>query len=86
VGLAVLATLSTTRTEHLTEQGHSLASALVGGYHLAFLIGVGSIAAAIVVAVTVLQAAPAPAGAHAAPAEADDDALPSSEAAYSEMV
>jgi EmrB/QacA subfamily drug resistance transporter len=86
VGLAVLATLSTTRTEHLTEQGHSLASALVGGYHLAFLIGVGFIAAALVVAVTVLQAPPALAMAHAAPGERADDAHPSPEAAYSEMV
>ena len=55
LGLAVLATLSTTRTENLLERGHSTASALTDGYHLAFLIGVGLVGAAIVVALTVLQ-------------------------------
>ena len=38
LGLAVLATLSSTRTEHLISTGKSTAAALVGGYHLAFLI------------------------------------------------
>jgi EmrB/QacA subfamily drug resistance transporter len=55
LGLAVLATLSATRTEHLTADGGSTASALLGGYHLAFLIGAGFTAAAIVVALTVLE-------------------------------
>ena len=55
IGLAVLATLSTTRTSHLLAQGHSQASALVGGYHLAFWIAAGLVVAAIVVALTVLQ-------------------------------
>ena len=41
IGLAVLATLSTTRTESLVESGHSTAVALTGGYHVAFLIGFG---------------------------------------------
>jgi hypothetical protein len=54
-GPAVLATLSTTRTSHLLAQGHSQASALVGGYHLAFWIAAGLVVAAIVVALTVLQ-------------------------------
>jgi EmrB/QacA subfamily drug resistance transporter len=39
LGLAVLATLATTRTEHLLASGDSTAAALTGGYHLAFLIG-----------------------------------------------
>jgi predicted MFS family arabinose efflux permease len=55
IGLAVLATLATTRTDHLLAQGDSTASALTGGYHLAFLIGVGLVAAALAVAVTVLR-------------------------------
>jgi hypothetical protein len=55
LGLAVLATLSATRTDDLRASGHSAASALTGGYHLAFLIGAALIAAAIAVAVTVLQ-------------------------------
>jgi EmrB/QacA subfamily drug resistance transporter len=55
IGLAVLATLSTTRTSHLLAEGHSHASALTGGYHLAFWIAAGLVVAAIVVALTVLQ-------------------------------
>jgi EmrB/QacA subfamily drug resistance transporter len=55
LGLAVLATLSTTRSENLVESGHSNASALTEGYQLAFLVGAGLVAAAIVVALTVLQ-------------------------------
>jgi EmrB/QacA subfamily drug resistance transporter len=55
VGLAVLATLSAARSEGLIENGTSAAAALTGGYQLSFLIGAGLVAAAIVVAVTVLQ-------------------------------
>jgi EmrB/QacA subfamily drug resistance transporter len=55
LGLAVLATLSATRSETLIEQGDSTAAALTEGYQLAFLIGAGLVVAAIVVAVTVLQ-------------------------------
>ena len=55
LGLAVLATLSTSRTNHLLADGESGASALTGGYHLAFGIGAGLVLAAIVVAVAVLR-------------------------------
>jgi len=55
LGLAVLATLSTTRSNHLTDGGEAAASALTGGYHLAFLVGAGLVSAAIVLAHTVLQ-------------------------------
>jgi Major Facilitator Superfamily len=55
LGLAVLATLSTTRSNDLIESGRSSASALTEGYQLAFLIGVGLVGVAIVVALTVLQ-------------------------------
>jgi EmrB/QacA subfamily drug resistance transporter len=55
LGLAVLATLSTSRTDSLLESGESTASALTGGYHLAFFIAAGLVALAIVVALTVLQ-------------------------------
>ena len=67
LGLAVLATLSTTRTNDLIHAGKSTATALVSGYHLAFVIGAGLVVAAIVVAVTVLQPEERPA--EAAPAE-----------------
>jgi MFS family permease len=55
IGLAVLATLATERTDGLLADGESTASALNSGYHLAYLIGAVLVAAAIVVAVTVLQ-------------------------------
>jgi MFS family permease len=54
-GLAVLATLSATRTGNLRAAGESSAAALTGGYHLAFLIAAGLVAAAIVIALTVLR-------------------------------
>jgi EmrB/QacA subfamily drug resistance transporter len=55
LGLAVLATLSTTHTENLIADGRSTAGALTDGYQLAFTVGVGLVLAAIVVAVTVLR-------------------------------
>ncbi|MDQ5832560.1 MAG: MFS transporter, partial [Actinomycetota bacterium] len=55
LGLAVLATLSVSRTENRLAEGASNASALTSGYHLAFAIGAGLVAAAIVVAATVLK-------------------------------
>jgi sugar phosphate permease len=60
LGLAVLATLSTTRTDNLLASGESTASALVSGYHLAFIVGAGLAVAAIGVALTVLRPAAAP--------------------------
>ena len=55
VGLAVLATLSTQRSDSLRADGESTAAALNSGYHLAFLIGAALVVAAIVVAVVVLR-------------------------------
>jgi len=55
LGLAVLATLSSTRTAGLHAAGESAAAALNGGYHLAYAVGAGLILAAIAVAVTVLE-------------------------------
>ena len=73
VGLAVLATLATSRSNHLLAGGESQASALTSGYHLAFLIGAGLVIAAIGVALTVLQpnAAPATEEIEAAPADVE---------------
>jgi len=64
LGLAVLATLSTSRTGTLARAGESHAAALTGGYHLAFWIAAGLVAAAIVVAVVVVKAAPKQAKQH----------------------
>src|SRR5204863_7136446 len=49
VGLATLGTVATDHTKSLSASGHSLASALTGGYHLAYIVaaicvGVGIIA------------------------------------------
>ncbi|HWT90505.1 MAG TPA: DHA2 family efflux MFS transporter permease subunit [Solirubrobacterales bacterium] len=62
VGLAVLATLSTERTESLLADGESLASALNSGYHVAYLIGAALAAIAVAIAVFVLRAPPPGAG------------------------
>jgi EmrB/QacA subfamily drug resistance transporter len=55
LGLAVLATLSATRSDNLIAGGESTAAALTSGYHLAFLIGAILIVAAVVIGLTVLQ-------------------------------
>jgi hypothetical protein len=55
LGLAILATLATSRTDSLVEDGASTASALTDGYQLAFTIGAAFLIAALVMAVTVLR-------------------------------
>jgi EmrB/QacA subfamily drug resistance transporter len=57
VGLAVLATLSSSRTEDLAGAGESTAAALTGGYQLAFIVGAALVGVAVIVAATVLQPA-----------------------------
>ncbi|MGH2742711.1 MAG: DHA2 family efflux MFS transporter permease subunit [Thermoleophilaceae bacterium] len=69
VGLAVLATLATSRTEGLRGDGEAVAAALNGGYHLAYLVGAALTVVAIVVALVVLRSGKeAEAPAHAEPA------------------
>jgi EmrB/QacA subfamily drug resistance transporter len=60
LGLAVLATMSSSHTAHLLGTGQSAAAALTGGYHLAFWIAAGLTVAATVIALTVLEAPAAP--------------------------
>jgi EmrB/QacA subfamily drug resistance transporter len=55
LGLAVLAGLATTRTEHLRAAGDSAKDALIGGYHLAFAVAAGLVVLGIVIAKTVLR-------------------------------
>jgi EmrB/QacA subfamily drug resistance transporter len=71
LGLAVLATLSATRTEHLVDGGASTASALTGGYRLAFAIAALLVVAAIALALTVLRRSGTPAETTAAQAGAE---------------
>jgi hypothetical protein len=59
LGLAVLATLSTTRTETLLHDGKQVTTALTDGYQLAWTIGAALLVAALAFAVTILRPAPA---------------------------
>jgi MFS family permease len=82
IGLAVLATFSDKRTEHLLGEGVSNASALTSGYHLAFVIGLGLVVLAAGIAAVVLRnELPAMMTGEAGDAE---DAVPAGEPAYSE--
>jgi sugar phosphate permease len=74
IGLAVLATVSASHTAHLAADGQSTADALVGGYHLAFFIAAGLVAAAIAVALLVLEPEQHGAGQHAPSGEPIADA------------
>jgi MFS family permease len=80
LGLAVLATVASDRTESLRADGETVASALNSGFHLAYLIGVASIVVALAVAFRVLRATPVPDVA-AAPDPATD---PNIDLAYEE--
>jgi EmrB/QacA subfamily drug resistance transporter len=55
IGLAVLATLATERTDGLVAAGEQSTTALNSGFHLAYLIGAALVAVAMAVAVTVLR-------------------------------
>jgi hypothetical protein len=55
LGLAVLATLSASRSGALIEAGEPTAAALTSGYHLAFGVGTVLVAVALAIASTVLE-------------------------------
>ena len=69
LGLAVLATLSTSRTQDLLAEGESSASALTGGYALAFVVAASLVGVALLIAATVIHGR-ARAAEEAAPQEA----------------
>jgi EmrB/QacA subfamily drug resistance transporter len=79
LGLAVLATLSTSRSDSLEAAGESTAAALTSGYHLAFWIAAGLVVAAIAVAAVVIEPED-----KAAEQFADEDEEFRGEPAYSE--
>jgi EmrB/QacA subfamily drug resistance transporter len=88
IGLALLATVSTERTQTLLADGKSALEALNGGYHLAYLIGASLTVVAIVAAVTVLreQSASEMAAMHgAAPGEDAAEDARADAPAYSEI-
>src|SRR5207244_10841897 len=55
LGLAVLATLSTSHSNHLIASGHSTASALTSGYHLAFWVAAALVGCAIAVVIAAVE-------------------------------
>ncbi|MGB9184939.1 MAG: MFS transporter [Solirubrobacteraceae bacterium] len=55
LGLAVLGTIATNHTHALEATHHALVGSLLGGYHLAFAIGAGSVAIGVVGALTLLR-------------------------------
>ncbi|MFL5825203.1 MAG: DHA2 family efflux MFS transporter permease subunit [Thermoleophilaceae bacterium] len=69
LGLAVLATIASTKTGSLRDAGESAAAALNGGFHLAYLIGALLVGVGIILAVTVLQPVRQPAEAQLLHAE-----------------
>ena len=81
IGLAVLATLASSRTDGLLADGESTAAALTSGYHLALLIGAACVAVAVVIGLLVLRD-PSP---QAAGAAHSPDA-PAGQPAYSDAV
>jgi EmrB/QacA subfamily drug resistance transporter len=76
LGLAVLATFSSTRTDTLLERGESTAEALTGGYHLAWAIGLGLAIAGILLALVLLRPEAAP--------QEEEAGLGAAQPAYSE--
>ena len=78
LGLAVLATLASDRTEARLADGDTAAAALNSGYHLAYLVGAGMIGVAVLIAAFVLRAQPAGEVVHPAafePADEDEEYL-----------
>lgn len=75
LGVAVLSTLTTTRTSALRASGHSAASALTGGFHLAFAIATGLLAAAFILASTILRQPKNPPPPPQTAGTADDEAV-----------
>jgi MFS family permease len=59
IGLAVLATLASDRSDTALAQGESAAAALNSGYHLAYLVGAALVGVALVVALRVFREEPA---------------------------
>jgi EmrB/QacA subfamily drug resistance transporter len=55
LGLAILSTFATNHTSSLLATHHALTPSLLGGYRLAYAIGIGSVLTGVVVAVTLLR-------------------------------
>ena len=77
IGLATLGTIATDHTKALTADGHPLAIALTGGYHLAYLVAAGFVGLGILAAFVILRppAASRPQEVDLAPDEANGEYL-----------
>jgi len=64
LGLAVLASVASARTQHLAASGHDALTALTGGYHVAFAIGAVFAVGAAILGATLLRTRSATAAAH----------------------
>jgi MFS family permease len=71
IGLATLGTIATDHTKSLAASGHSLVSALTGGYHLSYLVAAACVAVGIVATLRLLRP---PAGTLPQQAEEREDA------------
>ena len=67
LGLAVLGTIASNHTRALAAGGHTVASSLIGGYHLAFAIGAVTVAVGIVTALALLRTGATPVAAAVEP-------------------
>jgi EmrB/QacA subfamily drug resistance transporter len=74
LGLAVLATLSTSRSNELKASGHATSSALTSGYHLAFWIAAALVGCALVVVLAAIEPRRAGVAAHGDAQAAGPDA------------
>jgi MFS family permease len=70
LGLAVLASIAASRTDSLAASGSGHLSALLGGYHVSFLVGAIFALSAAGIGVAFFNVSGAPAGAHAEAAPA----------------
>jgi EmrB/QacA subfamily drug resistance transporter len=55
IGLATLGTIATDHTKALSASGHSLTSALTGGYHLAYIVAAACVSLGVLAALLVLR-------------------------------
>ncbi|HTU15123.1 MAG TPA: MFS transporter [Solirubrobacterales bacterium] len=87
VGLALLATLSASRSDNLIADGISQNSALTDGYHFAFWVAAGLVGLGVLISIFVIRPTPAPGPESAVSATSesgDDGELPMGDPAYSE--
>ncbi|HTR89501.1 MAG TPA: MFS transporter [Solirubrobacteraceae bacterium] len=73
IGLATLGTIATDHSRSLAASGHSLASALTGGYHLAYTVGAICVAGGILASLLILRRPGGPVGEETQEREAERD-------------